>query len=402
MRTQQKVAIGVVAAAVAMTTTVASADRDEPWVERTFTMASPADGLFTTHNGGLPLAPFPAGIPRFTEPELRTSFALGAKLRDTGGRLVGFATELENMLPDSDISAGKLHSRTLWTLVLPGIGSITFDQFERADEVAGPVFKHAIETGIPWVGNLSVRTTEGHTGKIVGGTEQFAGIRGSAAEINHIYRFDPRKGELVATIELRLRYRVSSAPTSANGPARGRTVERQFFAATPDDVVFLTHEGTMPIGPSPAGMPRLSEPELRTGFALGAKLRDNNGKLLGFITELEYLLPDSDIGAGRLRNYTLWTAFLPGRGSIIFGERERQDTFVTTVLKPAMETGRPWVGDFTLTTTVPGSGVIVGGTGEFAGITGTGVEVGHIRRFDPAGRVVEGTSEVRLRYRLPC
>ncbi len=63
-----------------------------------------------------------------------------------------------------------------------------------------------------------------------------------------------------------------------------------------------------------------------------------------------------------------------------------------------VETGIPWVGDFTFTTTVRHTGVIVGGTGEFAGITGTGVEVGHLRRFDRRAGVLEGASEVRLRY----
>jgi hypothetical protein len=401
MRTSRTiVAATAVAAAVASATSATSAPATaapQRWAEQTF-IINPTDGLFATHGGDLPLTPFPAGIARFTEPQLRTSLALGAKLRDSNGTLTGIATELETVLPDTDIPAGTLHSRTLWTLLLPGRGTITVDQFERSDDVAGTVFKHAIETGTPWVGNLTVRTTEGHTGIIVGGTDQFAGIHGQAAEIDHIYRFDPRTGELDTTIELKLRYRLTGG---TDHPAAGRPIDRSFFAATPGDAVVLTHEGTMPIAPVPAGIPTLTEPELRTAFALGAKVRDDKGTLLGFTTELEYTLPGSDPATGTLRTRSLWTLFLPGRGSIIFDERENQDEFVRTVLKPALETGTPWVGNLTFTTTVRHTGVIVGGTGEFAGITGTAVEVGHLHRFDPHAGVLDGASEVRLHYRLP-
>src|SRR4051812_2477836 len=45
--------------------------------------------------------------------------------------------------------------------------------------------------------------------------------------------------------------------------------------------------------------------------------------------ELEAILPDSDPTAGRLRNRTLWTFFVPGHGAIAFDELEagrlRQD-----------------------------------------------------------------------------
>jgi hypothetical protein len=148
-------------------------------------------------------------------------------------------------------------------------------------------------------------------------------------------------------------------------------------------------------------MPRLTEPALRNSFVLGAKLKDADGQTIGLATELEYLLPDSDIPAGRLRNQSVWTLYAPGRETIVFDETENQDEFATNVVKPVLETGVPWSGDITFTTTVPGSGSIIGGSGEFAGVTGTAIELAHIRRLDPAARVMEATTELQLRYRLP-
>jgi len=104
---------------------------------------------------------------------------------------------------------------------------------------------------------------------------------------------------------------------------------------------------------------------------------------------------------GRLRNRSLWTFFIPGRGAIVFDERENQDEFLAQVVGPVLQTGLPWTGDLSLTTTVPGSAAIVGGTGEFAGVVGSGVERGRIRALDPTTHTITGVSEVQLRYRLP-
>lgn len=59
---------------------------------------------------------------------------------------------------------------------------------------------------------------------------------------------------------------------------------------------------------------------------------------------------------------------------------------------------QPWT--FT-TTTGPrpdGRGTIVGGTGEFEGITGSFVEVTHLKRFTPDGQLAL-TMELQLAYR---
>jgi len=201
----------------------------------------------------------------------------------------------------------------------------------------------------------------------------------------------------VADVVLRLRYRTGQAPARPHG----RVAERTFFTSSPDDLIAVTHAGALPIGPSPQGVPALTEPAVRNAFMLAGKLSDEQGHIIGLVTELEVVLPDSDLAAGRLRNRTLWTFFLPGRGAIAFDEREQQDDFVTTVIRPVLQTGQPWTGDLDLSTTVPGSASIVAGTGEFAGITGTGRETGHLTGLDPIAHTLTGTSGVQLQYRLP-
>jgi hypothetical protein len=189
-----------------------------PWVEQTFTVNAQEDQLYVSHSGDLPLATFPTDIPRLTDPALADSLVSSGKLRDSTGQIVGIATQVEDVLPDTDLAAGRLHSKSVWTLFLPARGAITVEQVKRNDKATGTVFKQALKTGTPWVGDLTARMTDDHSGAIVGGSQEFAGIKGSAVEVDQFRRFDPQSGELTVRTELRLRYRIS---TAASTPARG-------------------------------------------------------------------------------------------------------------------------------------------------------------------------------------
>ncbi|MBL1083475.1 hypothetical protein JK359_16095 [Streptomyces actinomycinicus] len=185
-------------------------DRGRGWVEESFFAEVPRDGVFETHRGDLPLAVFPGGIAKFTESRLQKAFALGSKIRDKNGEVVGFATEIEEVLPETDFETGKMLTHTVWTLFFPGRGTIVLNQFEDSSEVATKVFKPAFDSGEPWTGRLNAVTTAGPRadgkGEIIGGTGEFAGIRGSGIEIADIRRFDPANGSLEGTFELRFRY----------------------------------------------------------------------------------------------------------------------------------------------------------------------------------------------------
>ncbi|WP_431775263.1 hypothetical protein [Streptomyces cucumeris] len=182
------------------------------WIEESFFAQVPKDGVFETHRGNLPLAVFPSGIAKFTEPKLQKAFALGGKIRDKNGKVVGFSTEIEEVLPETDFASGKMMTHTVWTLFFPGRGSLVLDQIENSTKVATKVFKPAFASKKPWVGKLKANTTAGPRkdgrGTILGGTGAFAGIRGSGVEIADLKRFDPATGGLEGVFELRFRYKL--------------------------------------------------------------------------------------------------------------------------------------------------------------------------------------------------
>lgn len=198
------------------------------------------------------------------------------------------------------------------------------------------------------------------------------------------------------------------APNGAVGAgeeARG-WVEESFFAEVPQDGVFETHRGDLPLALFPQGIAKFTEPRLHNAFALGGKLRDKNGEVVGFSTEIEEVLPETDFESGTLLTHTVWTLFFPGRGTLVLDQIEDSSEVATKVFEPAFDSGRPWAGTLRAVTTAgprkDGRGVILGGTGEFEGARGTGIEIAELRRFDPATGSLEGTFELRFRYhRLP-
>jgi hypothetical protein len=187
--------------------------------------------------------------------------------------------------------------------------------------------------------------------------------------------------------------------TSADG-----TIHETFHMDAPTDGIAATNSGDKPIPPFPAGVGVLTEEHIAQGFILLTKLRNKEGTVIGFTSEQEVVRSESNVMQGRLMTITTWTLTIPGRGTIFLSEDENQSEFAKKAALPALALGKPWNEPWTFVTTVgpspDGRGVIVGGTGEFAGISGTFVEVTHLRRFSKQEFV--GTIELQLAYRKPA
>ena len=183
--------------------------------------------------------------------------------------------------------------------------------------------------------------------------------------------------------------------------ASGYTIET-FQMEAPKDGIAATNSGDKPIPPAPPGVGLLDDERIRNGFVLLTKLRNEAGEVIGFTSEQEVVASESNVLEGRLRTTTTWTLTIPGRGTIFLAEDEDQSEFARKVALPALTQGKDWNEPWTFVTTVgpdaSGRGVVVGGTGEFAGIAGTFVEVTHLRRFTK-DKEFFATIELQLAYR---
>jgi hypothetical protein len=177
----------------------------------------------------------------------------------------------------------------------------------------------------------------------------------------------------------------------------GGAATESFYFRSPEDGIAVTHAGRLPVVIAPPGVVALSEPAIDRGFALILNVHDANGEIIGFAAELE-VHPEGDMLAQDLRWETDWVLVIPGRGMLILNQQEHSGELGPRVINTIRETGSDWVGDWTVQTTVGplanGRGVIVGGTGEFAGARGSFIEIDHLTRYSVDG-VMWGDFELR-------
>lgn len=172
-----------------------------------------------------------------------------------------------------------------------------------------------------------------------------------------------------------------------------------FYSSMPQHVVAVTHSGHVGLGFFPPDIVRFTEPGIRTGFVANMKLADAKGEVVGFASELEIFPDESPASAENVRWQTGWALAITGRGMIFLEQIEHSGGLGTKIVQPVRASGKDWVGDWRITTTVgplpSGRGRIVGGTGEFAGISGSFVEQDHLTRF-----TVDGGMVIDLELRL--
>lgn len=159
-----------------------------------------------------------------------------------------------------------------------------------------------------------------------------------------------------------------------------------FHWRSPDDVITFTHGGTLPQALIPPGIEDLRGSPIERQVIVAMKLRDAAGNLIGAGSELEYL--DDD---GRLQVF--FTFVIPSRGTLFVHEVKGVDPELAEIFGAVAQTGKSWSGELSVVSTVgpseQGLGVVVGGTGEFAGATGTMRQLINFKSISPDGPVAE-------------
>jgi hypothetical protein len=168
------------------------------------------------------------------------------------------------------------------------------------------------------------------------------------------------------------------------------------------DNILATHGGAFPFKPFPESLATFPDPALHDIFALVTKFRAGpGGDVIGFGTELEIAHEHSSLLRGLVMTHTLWSIVVPGRGTLHLYQVENNWRLLKRVVMPMLLTGNPFNGDFTGVNTLGPlpdyRGIVVGGTREFAGLTGTFVEIGDLRELHPDG-TLSGHMELRIGY----
>jgi hypothetical protein len=172
-----------------------------------FFLDVPGHEVALTHGGLVPMAPFPPGIATLSEPNVRGGLLLVTKLRDATGDVIGFATELEALSPETSLAQGRIATDTFWTVVVPGRGTLFLHQTEDNWNLLTRIALPALLLRRDWTGDWthvnSVGPRPDGRGAVVGGSGEFAGARGSFIEVGRLRRFGA-DGAMEFTMELRV------------------------------------------------------------------------------------------------------------------------------------------------------------------------------------------------------
>lgn len=174
-------------------------------------------------------------------------------------------------------------------------------------------------------------------------------------------------------------------PASAAGPCPVR--QETFYSRLPTDLIAQISGG--PGAPAfPPGAGTLSEPGVAKAGILFHKLRNAASEAIGVASQMQRALLSA---LGTPVQDTAWTVVIPARGTLFLQQIEDVTAVRRAVGRRKAEPTLPAV---EIQTSVgpraDGRGLIVGGSGEFEGCTGSFVEVEIVQGADPANPVALG------------
>jgi len=127
------------------------------------------------------------------------------------------------------------------------------------------------------------------------------------------------------------------------------------------------------------------------------KVTDSNEDVVGFAAELEHFTADA---TGRVTAAVDWIFKVPGRGTLMVTQTESSDMLVSIVQDMAAngETERYIDPPIKVQTTVPGTGKVVSGLGEFEGLTGTFTEYNEFTYMNIADKTIGVNLVLEITY----
>ncbi|WP_111510836.1 hypothetical protein [Mycobacterium kyogaense] len=161
-------------------------------------------------------------------------------------------------------------------------------------------------------------------------------------------------------------------------------VVKRFYWSTPDDVIAITHDGSVAQPPFPPGIENLADTPLKNQVAILTKIRDADGRGIGIGSELEWTDGET--------LHVAFTITLPGRGVLVsYQTKNYAHPDLIELFGKVASTGEPWSGELPVVATdgpaSRGRGQIIGGTGEFEGAAGSMYQTMNFRRIDASGAV---------------
>lgn len=170
----------------------------------------------------------------------------------------------------------------------------------------------------------------------------------------------------------------------------------EYSIELPGDILSLTHGFADGIGRTPKAITSLENSAISNMLGFTGRIRDSDGNFVGLASELENFPDDKGIRPD-ISWKTDWTVNTP-QGTLFMYEDEGIPAAHLPAFASVMA-GKDWTGSLPAQVSVgphsSGRGVIIGGTGIYAGATGTFIEKVDLRGLTTEGAMT-GTMYVQI------
>ncbi len=145
------------------------------------------------------------------------------------------------------------------------------------------------------------------------------------------------------------------------------------YSAVAEDAVVYTNDGDSRVSPNPQAVLQLWEPTIRNTEVQVAVLNDVRNVPAGIGIKFASRSEDTRLLSGQAFVDSAWHIYLPGRGSLMIGQRENYFDYLRSVVVPAQwSSSKNWKGQWRGNTTsgpgALGTAEVAGASGEFAGL----------------------------------
>jgi hypothetical protein len=151
------------------------------------------------------------------------------------------------------------------------------------------------------------------------------------------------------------------------------------YSVAAQDAIVYTNDGESQVAPNPPKVPQLWEPTIRETTATVNVLADSRGRPAAIGVKFYSSSEDSSAFDGKALVNSVWHIYLPERGSLFVAQSENYWSYIQDIVFPAYRSSGDnwrgtWLGNITDGPGALGTGLVAGGSGQFAGLDSVAVE----------------------------
>jgi len=177
------------------------------------------------------------------------------------------------------------------------------------------------------------------------------------------------------------------------------------YSGVAEDALLHTNNGESSINPQPSRVQQLWEPAVRQTDVTVTLLSGARNETMGLGIKFASWSESTRVLSGEAVVDSLWYVYMPGRGSLVVGQRENRFQYLRDIVLPAHWSSSnswkgQWRGNLTFGPGSLGTGVVVGGSGEFAELDSAAIETLTARAYSTENGPV--AAEGQLTIEIPA